>query len=271
MLKASRNGRKSIAWKITGTLIGIILLFGCLAIASVYHLVGRALHEQIDQRALALATTLSDGVAGSVTTKDVLLLHAIVTKYALLDGVAYASIEDRNGKLLAHSLGRSAEELYSSAVHHGQDTAEIQRRQLTLRGRPVYETVVPILGGRMGAVHVGFWGDVIEEHVRRALMPIVGLIAALLIIGLVVAAILSQQIIRPIMQLRSVADAMTKGDLDVPVEIDSRDEIGELAMSLERMRASLKAAMLRLTRENQKRSRPNGGPEAGEKFESTSL
>lgn len=248
MLKASREGRISITWKITGTLIGIILLFGCLAIASVYHLVGRALHEQIDQRALALATTLSDGVAGSVTTKDVLLLHAIVTKYALLDGVAYASLEDRDGKVLAHSLARSGEELQTATIYQGQGLTETQKRKVMLRGRPVSETVVPILGGRMGAVHVGFWADVIEERVRRTLMPIVGLIAALLIIGLIVAGILSRQIIRPIMQLRSVADAMTKGDLDMPVEINSRDEIGELAMSLERMRASLKAAMLRLTR-----------------------
>jgi methyl-accepting chemotaxis protein len=271
MRQASRGRRISITWKITGTLVAVILLFGCSAIATVYQLVGRALHEEIDLRGVAIGTSLSDGVAGAVTTKDALLLHATVTKYALLDGVAYASLEDRNGKVLAHSLASFAEELKSSTVYDGQDVAEIQKRQLTLRGRPIYETVVPILGGRMGAVHVGFWADEIEEQIKRVLIPIVALIAALLIISLIVGAVLSRQILRPIRQLTSAADAMTKGDLDMQVAINRRDEIGELAMSLERMRASLKAAMLRLTRATEGRSGTNGVSGTGEKFESTSL
>jgi HAMP domain-containing protein len=271
MLKDSRNSGISIAWKITGTLAAVILLFGCSVIAIVYELVGRALREEINLRGVAIATSLSDGVAGSVTNRNTLLLHAIVTKYALLDGVAYASLEDRDGKVLAHSLAKSGEEQQTGTVYQGEGFTEMQQRKVMLRGRPVYETVVPILGGRMGAVHVGFWADVMEERVKRALMPIVGLIAALLIIGLIVAGILSRQLIRPIMQLRSVADAMTKGDLDMQVAINRRDEIGELAMSLERMRASLKAAMLRLTRATEERSGPNGVAGTGEKFESTSL
>jgi HAMP domain-containing protein len=42
-----------------------------------------------------------------------------------------------------------------------------------------------------------------------------------------------------------MAGKMSMGDLETPVEIESTDEIGELARSLERMRASLKAAMFR--------------------------
>jgi HAMP domain-containing protein len=38
------------------------------------------------------------------------------------------------------------------------------------------------------------------------------------------------------------------GDLETPVRVESNDEIGDLAYSLERMRASLKAAMARLSR-----------------------
>jgi HAMP domain-containing protein len=48
-----------------------------------------------------------------------------------------------------------------------------------------------------------------------------------------------------------VADKVTKGDLEMSIgnSVVSRDEIGELARSLERMRSSLRAAMLRLNRE----------------------
>jgi HAMP domain-containing protein len=55
-----------------------------------------------------------------------------------------------------------------------------------------------------------------------------------------------------IVGLTEIADKVTMGDLETSVSgkcVTSRDEIGDLARSLERMRSSLKAAMLRLGRE----------------------
>jgi len=46
-----------------------------------------------------------------------------------------------------------------------------------------------------------------------------------------------------------IADDISRGRLDTSVTIQSNDEVGELGRSLERMRASLKAAMIRLNRE----------------------
>jgi methyl-accepting chemotaxis protein len=54
-----------------------------------------------------------------------------------------------------------------------------------------------------------------------------------------------------------MAGKMSTGDLETPVMIQSRDEIGELARSLERMRASLKAAMIRGLDENLTAPRPD--------------
>jgi HAMP domain-containing protein len=48
--------------------------------------------------------------------------------------------------------------------------------------------------------------------------------------------------------LKELADKVSMGDLETSVAIESNDEIGDLAHSLERMRASLKAAMGRLSR-----------------------
>jgi methyl-accepting chemotaxis protein len=55
--------------------------------------------------------------------------------------------------------------------------------------------------------------------------------------------------IRPILDLKAIADDISRGRLDTIVSIQSNDEVGELGRSLERMRASLKAAMNRLSRE----------------------
>ena len=54
-------------WKITGTFVGVIALLGLLVVGIVNQLMGRALRTQIDQRALVIATNLSDVAAGPPT------------------------------------------------------------------------------------------------------------------------------------------------------------------------------------------------------------
>jgi len=234
-----------LTWKITGAFLGTLLVFGISVITIVFHLTKGLLHEQINQRTLALATNLADAAAGQIPTNNLLVLHALVARYALQDGVAYALIEDRNGRILAHSLGGKfpAELQTEAALGESRQTA---RRNLIFRSRPVYETSVPILGGRSGIAHVIMWEDVVETEIQRALAPIIGLIGLLLLVGVIISLLLSRQIVRPIIRLRSMADVMSKGNLDTPVGIDSGDEIGELALSIERMRTSLRAAMVRL-------------------------
>ena len=83
------------------------------------------------------------------------------------------------------------------------------------------------------------------------LLKMIGIVALLPLVGALLSFIIADWIVRPIVGLTQVADKVTKGDLDTSVGscIVSGDEIGELARSLERMRSSLRAAMLRLRRE----------------------
>jgi HAMP domain-containing protein len=74
------------------------------------------------------------------------------------------------------------------------------------------------------------------------------LIALCLIVGVGLSLALASKMIRPILELKAIADDISRGRLDTVVSVQSADEVGELARSLERMRASLKAAMTRLNR-----------------------
>jgi len=239
--------RFGLMWKIVGTLAGVIFLFGLLVLGVVKHLTVRMLQEQLDQRAFAIATNLSDAAAGHIMRRNALELHALVTKYALLEGVAYAFIQDGKEKIVAQSLGAFPSELRESLSADVRRQAH--RRELRLRGKAVYETRVPILGGQVGTAHIGIWGDGVEEQIRRALLPLVEIILILLVAGVAFSVLLARGIIRPILRLTQVADKISMGDLETPVAIETRDEIGDLARSLGRMRASLKAAMIRLSRD----------------------
>lgn len=237
--------RIGLMWKIVGTLAGVIVLFGLLVLAVVHQATSRAFRAQVDQRALAIATVLSDSSAGLVIGRNALELNSLVTKSALLDGVAYAIVQDASGEVVAQSPAALPPEVRESSSAEGRRQA--RQREVTLRGKTVYETRVPILGGQVGAAYVGIWGDRVDEQIRAALLPLMEIILALLATGVALSVLLARGIIRPVLSLTRVADRISMGDLDTPIGVDTRDEIGDLARSLGRMRASLKAAMVRLS------------------------
>jgi len=74
-----------LAWKITGTVAAVMLAFGLLLIIIANQFIDRALRSEFDQRALAIATNLSDAAAGPVIGKNILDLYALLTKYARLE------------------------------------------------------------------------------------------------------------------------------------------------------------------------------------------
>jgi HAMP domain-containing protein len=236
----------NLEWKLVGIIAGTLLVFGILFVAIVNQLIGRALRAQIDQRALVMATNLSDAAAGHVVGRNLLELHALVIKYARLAGSAYAFIEDGKGQIVAHSLGTFPPELRESLTM--DDRRQVSKRVVSLpgnQGKTVYETRVPILEGQLGVARVGIWEEAVATEISGALLPIAGLITILVISGGLLAFFLSHAIIRPIRWLTDMAHNMSTGDLETPFKTDSQDELGELARSLERMRASLKAAMVR--------------------------
>jgi HAMP domain-containing protein len=97
-------------------------------------------------------------------------------------------------------------------------------------------------------VTVGVLTNSSLDAVRRLTL----LIAAVVVVGVLIAALIlsvvASQLLRPIVQLSRVADQISLGKLEQPIEMNRNDEIGQLAESLERMRISLLAALERLRR-----------------------
>jgi HAMP domain-containing protein len=236
----------SLRWKLGAAFGGLILFLGISVIGIVYYLTGNALQRQVDLRAAAIATNLSDAAAGHVSRKNALELDALIAKYGRLDGVAYAYIQDPKSEVIATSIQPFPVELKEATGRGDQRISN--SRTTSVRGKSIYETRVPLLDGQLGAVHVGLWAETIQQDVRGTLLTIVGLIGICLATGVAIAIMITTKTIRPVLELKSIADEISRGHLDTPVSFQSNDEVGELARSLERMRASLKAAMTRLNK-----------------------
>jgi HAMP domain-containing protein len=237
--------RASLKWKIGTAFALVILTLGLFVIGIVYSFTDAALRAQVQLRASAIATNLSDAAAPYVSRRNPLELDALIAKYGRLDGVAYAYIEDTKGEISASSLQPFPSELKDSA---GFERRTASSRVTRVRGKSVYETRAPLLDGQLGTVRVGLWAEAVQADVTGTLLSIIGLIGLCLLVGIALSLLLVNRAIRPIIDLKASADEISRGHLDTPVLVHSQDEVGELARSLERMRASLKAAMSRLSR-----------------------
>jgi methyl-accepting chemotaxis protein len=113
----------------------------------------------------------------------------------------------------------------------------------------VYEVAVPILEGRTGAVRVGIWREQVDAQINETVIPLRKLVVVGLAGGVLEGRVRAWRITRPILRLVAAAKAISSGDLDTPSpEVEDSNEFGELSRAIERMRSSVKAAMIRLSR-----------------------
>jgi HAMP domain-containing protein len=235
------------------TFAGIIGLFGLLTVGSLYYTLTGVLREHEINRAILLAINVSDRAAGDIMAKKTPALQELLEKHARAPGVAYLFIEDRQGKVLVHSFDHFPREL--AAELHGDGTQQMRQRTTILGGAEVYEVRIPVLDGQIGAVHVGIWKPVVEREIEGKVMPLLLLVLSVIAGGMVVSVFLVWKINRPILRLVRIARRISKGELDTP-SFDSAGarEICEFSESLERMRASITAALVRLSRNDSRRS-----------------
>ena len=78
-------------------------------------------------------------------------------------------------------------------------------------------------------------------------------IAVALLIVFAVIYYYSRSVIQPILRLAEVADKISMGELDTPVQVKAKGEVRVLAESIERMQTSVKAAIERLQRRREAR------------------
>ena len=211
-LSSRDSGRE---WKIIGTVATVVLVFGLFLIVIANHLLGRALRSEMDQRALTIATNLSAAATGPVMGDNILELYALLTRYAQLEGVAYAFIEDASGKIVGHSIRPFPPELTGTLTRDEQKQAGT--RVVTLQGKTVFETRAPILEGQLGTTHLGIWAESVKTEIDAARLPFVGLTAFVLLVAVALSIFLARVMIAP-MGGRVNAATEGAGELKTPVE-----------------------------------------------------
>jgi HAMP domain-containing protein len=220
------------------------LLFGVAASIIVYARVGGALEAEIRRRAAVFVVGLSDVAARYATAQGELELRQTVDKYGSRKSVAYVYFEDGAGRIIAHM----PPELPILLRRDFPKSAEraLKGIESDYRGSPVYEITARVESRGGGYVHVAIWRDAIEEEARRVVTPIAASILVLLSGLALLFAWVVWHLSLPFIKLVDFTSRISRGELDLEVDVAETGEVGDLARSFERMRSSLHAVLNRL-------------------------
>lgn len=82
-----------------------------------------------------------------------------------------------------------------------------------------------------------------QEQLRMKTIRLLMVSGIILVVALLLSFLLSRRLVRDLKYLTDITEKISTGMMERSVSIKSKDEVGELAKSLERMRVSLKMAM----------------------------
>lgn len=107
-------------------------------------------------------------------------------------------------------------------------------------------TIVPAMLGDIKTIEDEIAGqmrtlaDTASKDAKAAVVATIGIILAVVAIGVAVGAVIGNGIRRSVMQVKHSVDAMAKGDLTVDPQVRSLDEIGQMASALVVAQAALR-------------------------------
>src|SRR3990172_991520 len=118
-------------------------------------------------------------------------------------------------------------------------------------GETLWDASAPIWvkGKHWGAFVVGVSMRKIDAHKRALVASLIGIFAIMATATLGAIFLLVRRAMRPVAALTAAAEQISLGEgLETPIKTDAIDEIGVLTKSIDRLRASMNAAMSRLRR-----------------------
>jgi len=179
----------------------------------------------------------------------------------------YAVGLDVNGYVPTHNtaqqrpLDGSSEDLLKNRTKriYNSNATEVNRAKSTEpflkqvyhrdTGETLWDVSAPIWvkGKHWGAFVLGVSQVSLQARQRALVASLAGLFMVAAAITLVAVYLLLRQAMQPVVNLTRTADEISMGEgLETPIKSDAIDEIGVLTKSIDRLRASMKAAMSRL-------------------------
>ena len=202
------------------------------------------LYDQTVKTGKVSLNYISNNARIPLLNENVLQLNTLVKETAKIEGVEYALIIDRKGKVQAHTdpakirrkrekfTGKSPviqEERYSHFSYFNAEKIEILE----------ISTGISFRKKNLGSVSVGISLDFINEQILRETIYIILLSMLVIILGIMVSLFMGANFSRPISDLVMATQEIGLGNLRYKIKKIRNDELGDLASAFNFMSGEL--------------------------------
>lgn len=176
-----------------------------------------------------------------------------ISQHGKRDGENIFELKDDKGNFFIQEMIKKAKALKPGQIaeHHypWKNPGETQTRTKVAR-LTYFEPWDWVIGA--GSAEEEFLDSTnkLEAASTRSTIILLVVFVLSLIIAVVVWTLIARQITKPIITLIDATDRMSRGEIDIKIEVDSKDEIGSLAEAITRMQTSLKLAMTRMRKKS---------------------
>jgi twitching motility protein PilJ len=231
------RARVGLLAKLIVFLIAALVPLAAITWAVAVGAIRASMREEFTSKGTAIANSLASSGVDLVLNRDASTVQALVDQFAAITGVAYVVVYDPQNTLIAHTFSPLVPPgLVEKNVVPGEAPSQVREIQYpdpaTGASRDIIDVGVPMLGGQLGTVRVGMDKAVIAAAATRSGNYLLLVFAGATVLALLAGSLFARQITRPVAQLVAVAKRVGQGDLSQLVRVSSRDEIGELAATL---------------------------------------
>jgi methyl-accepting chemotaxis protein len=174
--------------------------------------------------------------------------------YTLTDGfdavisankdVRYLMLTDKNGKVYVHTDSKFINQVLKDdlSVKINKSMDPLVKPYVSEKGEEIYDVSVPLTADleRWGALRIGISSSTVKQEVADARNLLISIAVILLAAGGILSVMIARVIVSPLRQLAAKVALVADGDLTQEVTVKTKDEIGFLAGSVNKMVASLR-------------------------------
>lgn len=208
-----------------------------------------SIRAELQNRGKALTSLMSVATTNALLAEDLASLAEVTVRIRDQADVQYGEVLDAHGNVLASTDGQRIGqrvvprvEASESMPYTGSDEVLDMRENIEVAGRVV------------GSVYLGMSTDSLHRALLETRNEGLFFIVVALVAGTIAAWALSFATTRNLHAMIDAVRRITRGDLDVRVTSDSRDEAGVLAHAFNAMVVSLQTTSNQVRQEHEKRT-----------------
>lgn len=210
-----------------------VLVWNSVRLISSSH--AEVLEHQINEEAGLLAGLLAPGLAVS----DRAILLDALSLIGKNKNIVYADVQNSSGSSMA-SIGKLA------LAGKLNDSFEESKQNNVFN----VETDISLSGQKLGNLRIGYSTDYVEHLVKKTRVQNTSIASIEIILSIIVTLIVGFFLTRGLRKLEEGAKALTRDELEHRIDLDSNDEMGDLARSFNELAGHLSETRAALALEN---------------------